>query len=219
MNPLEYTIELPRKSEKLHLTTDHIETLLKYDIKKETNKKRIDYFKNIQELIKINRVIGLRINELLYIERDDIIFKGDYVSMKVTEEKTGETRTVVVKDSQAIQSIKLFYNNGREQPFNVMDYTRFNYHLKSLAKQAELTEAIILKKSVGREIKPVTKALDRIISSHAIRRYAIQNNLVNYGIVLTRQLSGHKDYQMIEKHYSRNLKEQEMLELLNKTKT
>ena len=215
--PIEYSIELPRKSEKLHLTSEHVKKLLNYDINKETKEIVRSQLKEIQELLRINTVIGLRINELLNVRKDDIIFKPDYVTMKIAEEKTGNTRIIVVNQKEAITAIQYFYNNDNEYPFKISVVSNFNRRLKKLAKNAGLDEEVILNKSVDREYKSTKpKPLHKLISSHAIRRYAIQQNLVKYGTVLTKNYSGHSSFQMIEKYYSRDLNEKEVLALLNK---
>ena len=42
----------------------------------------------------------------------------------------------------------------------------------------------------------------KAITSHAFRRYAIERNIVDYGIDVARSLSGHADTAIMFKHYA-----------------
>jgi integrase len=88
--------------------------------------------------------------------------------------------------------------------------------LKELAKQAGLTQDVTLYsiKATNKDFYN-KKPLWKHISSHCIRRYAVNRNLVKYGLIVAKQYSGHKSYAMIQKHYSRNLSEQELLKAIS----
>ena len=160
-----------------------------------------------QNLTKINSIIGLRINELLNVRRDMITFQKDYVRIEFVDHKTSQIRAVVVKDIEAIKLIR-FYNNS-DNPFNVMDYKLYSNMLKQLAKLSGLTQNVTLYSIKANKGAYNVKPLWKHVSSHCIRRYAINKNLIDYGIVVAKQFSGHKSYEMIQRNYSRNLTEQE----------
>ena len=81
-----------------------------------------------------------------------------------------------------------------------------------------MTEPVDYIKNYRTKIVTLTEPKWKLISSHAIRRYAVNQNVVRYGIDVARQFSGHKDYSTIKKNYMRNINQQELLDRLKGSK-
>jgi len=50
----------------------------------------------------------------------------------------------------------------------------------------------------------------KAISSHSFRRFAIERNIVKYGIDVARQFSGHSDTAIVFKHYADWMKAEDL---------
>lgn len=180
-------------SEKYNLTDDDIKRLLSH----QTNNK---YLKDIQDIIAVNSKLGLRISELLRIEKENITVKYDSVEIKFLETKKSKSRTVILLEEEQ-EIIKKRLSNSSKKIFNI-SYDVFKVHFKNLCKgvfKDETVQLFIAKRNV-QKINNVLKS--NAITSHALRRYAIQRNIARYGVEVARQFSGHSNTNIIYRHYA-----------------
>jgi integrase len=216
---LKYVYKPQRESTKLHLTVEELYKLITLNVNElkvsDTCKQNLY---NAQQLIILNSAIGLRINELLNIRSNNIIKKGDYYVLKFIDFKRKKERLVIVKDIEPIQVIDRLLNSS-EFPFRLFSsHDNFNKYLKKIAEYAELTDEVSLFRVYKNEPEYINIPKYKAISSHCLRRFAINRNLRLYGAVVAKQFSGHRDFSMIDKHYSSDLNEEELLDLLNREK-
>ena len=219
ITPIDYKVKLPLLSEKYHLTEQEFICMINYNTNHSGLRK--DHRANLkqsQDILYINSLIGLRINELLKVKKGNIIFNQNYVTIKFLEHKKNDIRQVIITDEKAISIIKYYIENSKTQYLFNLYINVFNNNLKTLARLTGLTEPTEYSKNYRAETITHTKPKYELISSHSIRRYAINRNVVEYGIDVARQYSGHKDYMTIKKNYIRNLTEQELLIKLKPSK-
>jgi integrase len=216
---LKYDDGLDLHTEQLHITDEIFNALLDFDTSKIKHKATHRNLNHVKAILRLNSVIGLRISELLSIKFSKVEFNPDYVVINFIETKKNKSRSIVIVDKTAIDIIDEYMLNCKgELLFDCFkDYSAFNYSLKKLAKFAfEEAKIEVFRMQKNNPIY-AEKLLNKVISSHAIRRYAIQKNLVKYGVELAKSYSGHSSYEMIQKHYSRPLNEKEQLQLLTKS--
>ena len=151
-------------------------------------------------------LIGLRINEVLNIQRENITVLPDSIEIRFIEGKRSRERTIVVVDKEAMELIKKRLSNNVNL-WHFTTYDNFNLLLKKIAKRVFKEETVKLYKINSAKDGYVDVKKCDAISSHAIRRYAIQRNIVKYGIDAARALSGHSDYQTITRreHFQKGL--------------
>ena len=200
---IEYTLHIPEQSSKWHITSEDVDRLLKH---KPTSIPQ----QHVLDIIKLNKHIGMRITDILNIHKENISFDNDCAYIRFIEHKRKKERTVVVIDKDAIDVLKHY--NG----WQLVNYTRFNDVLKAIAKQVFKEETVNIYKinNVDNDYKVVKKS--DAISSHAFRRFAIQQNLIHYGIDVARSLSGHTNYQTITRHYAEFINKEDLKKKLLK---
>lgn len=156
------------------------------------------------DIIRINQYIGLRISEILGLLKDNVVSQSDgTVEIKFNEFKKKKERTIIIVNQDAINIInEHLHADKSEKLFGINNYHTFTQALKKIAKDVFKEETIKLY-TVNTSINDyqTVKKCDAI-SSHAFRRFAIQQNIVKYGIDVARTFSGHTDYQTITKHYA-----------------
>jgi len=158
--------------------------------------------KLIQEMMYINSFIGLRIGELISVVKDNITFNDEYVSIHFTDFKNSSGRDVILMDKKGIELLR---NHIYDSPYELvykMSKSKFAYHLKRIAALALGDKAITLY-NINTEENESHK-IREIISSHSIRRYAIIENIGEYGITVAMTQSGHNNFQTVKKHYARD---------------
>ncbi len=193
---IEFFLNLPEYSSKWHINETDVERLLAHKPKTKTEIV-------IQDIIRINKLIGLRIGEILTIEKDNISIEDDVVYIRFAEHKNSKERSVVVVDQEARSIIKKYLNGGEDRyMWSFQHYNWFNVVLRDIAKDVFKEETVKIYKNrlTGMEYVNVLKY--KAISSHAFRRFAIERNIVKYGIDVARTFSGHKDTAIMYKHYA-----------------
>ena len=192
---IDFFLHLPAYSSKWHIDETDIQRLLDYEAKTKTEP-------IIQDIIRINSLLGLRIGELLTIEKDNIKISDDSVSIRFAEHKKDKERTVVIVDQQAIAIIKKYVFEADNYLWSFHNHNWFNVVLRDIAKEVFKEEKVKIYKNrlTGMEYVEVLKY--KAISSHAFRRFAIERNIVKYGIDVARSMSGHSDTAIVFKHYA-----------------
>jgi integrase len=192
---IEFFLQLPKYSSKWHIDETDVERLIKYEPKTKTEP-------IVQDIIRINSLLGLRIGELLTIEKDNIKIADDCVFIRFAEHKKDKERTVVIVDQQAIAIIKKYVTEADNYLWSFHNHNWFNVVLRDIAKEVFKEEKVKIYKNrlTGMEYVEVLKS--KAISSHAIRRFAIERNIVKYGIDVARSISGHSDTAIVFKHYA-----------------
>lgn len=219
ITPIEYKVKIPLLSEKIHITESEFHKLVDYDIT--TVRLRNDCKINIkqaQDIAYINSFIGLRINELLLVKKANVEFNTDHIVIKFYEQKKNDIRQILIVDQKGIELLEQYSSQSQSDYLFNISSTVFNNNLKRLAKLVGMTEPVEFKKNYRTETITITKPKWKLITSHALRRYAVNQNVVKYGIDIARQFSGHKDYATIKKNYMRNINQQELLERLKDAK-
>lgn len=189
------------ESEKLFLTQEDINNMLFLDIsnlKCYINLKRS--LVNCQRLIFINMFLGLRIGEILNVRKSQV-FKhatNPYYIIRFEEKKKSQLRDVIIKDIHAMRLIDELLQLDNPFPFKLFknEYC-FNSVFKKLARHAGLKEKVEL----YQDGKYICKEKWRFVSSHAIRRFAVTNNILKYNMEIAMLFSGHKSYHIVKKHY------------------
>lgn len=200
---LENTLKVRPSNEQFKITKSDFDRLLNYN---KTTKHQ-----TIQNYIYINSFIGLRVSEFVGIRKGNITINPSHIEIKFSEWKKNTTRTVVVVDSKAIQLIQNYMLIKSSILFN-LNRSTFNVRLKALAKDIFKDEKIPLHN--GEKNKEVEYLKADKISSHAIRRYAVQQNIIKYGVDTAKTFSGHYGYQTINKYANDFLEKEDVLKKL-----
>lgn len=200
---LENTLKKRPTNEQYKLTTKDFNRLINYN---ESKKHQL-----IQDYIYINSFIGLRVSEFVGIKKGNITINPTHIEIKFSEYKKNITRTVVIVDKKAMGLIKKYMMNDSSLVFDINRNT-FNTQLKALGKDVFKEEKISLHSGETNSEKDYLKA--ERISSHAIRRYAVQQNIIKYGVDTAKTFSGHYGYQTINKYADDFLEKEEVLKKL-----
>ncbi|OFY63575.1 MAG: hypothetical protein A2Y71_01820 [Bacteroidetes bacterium RBG_13_42_15] len=196
LQKIDFFLKLPAYSSKWHIDETDVQRLLKYKPKTKTEP-------IVQDIIRINSLLGLRIGELLTIEKTNVKIAPDAVYIRFAEHKKDKERTVVIVDKQGTGIIKKYVNRGEgKYLWSFQKHSWFNVVLRNIAKEVFKEETIKVYKNrlTGMEYVEVLKS--RAISSHSFRRFAIERNIVKYGIDVARTFSGHTDTAIMHKHYA-----------------
>jgi integrase len=201
---IEFFLQLPAYSGKWHIDETDLNRLLKHKPKTKTEVV-------VQDIIKVNKLIGLRIGELLTIEKDNVRIEPDCVYIRFAEHKKNKERTVVIIDADAINIIKKYLNrNEGKFVWSFQHHNWFNVVLRNIAKEVFKEETVKVYKNTLAGIGYVDILKSNAISSHSFRRFAIESNIVNYGIDVARTFSGHTDTAIMFKHYAGYLNENDL---------
>ncbi len=193
---IEFFLKLPAYSSKWHIDETDVQRILNY--KPQTKTEPV-----VQDIIRINSLIGLRIGEILTIEKGNVRIADDCVYIRFAEHKKDKERTVVVVDQNAMSIIKKYINRSEDKYlWSFKHHNWFNVVLQNIAKDVFKEETVKIYKNrlTGMEYIDVLKY--KAISSHAFRRFAIERNIVKHGIDVARTFSGHKDTAIMYKHYA-----------------
>jgi integrase len=208
VTPIKLSLHQPKYSNKYHLTEKDVDRLLKF--KPQTDKEQ-----ELMDIIILNKNIGLRINEILSIQKDNCTILPDCIEVRFIESKKTKERTILVIKSEGIEVLK----KHLQYPSLWMHYSNYNLFNRDLKKIA----AEVFGEETTKVYKINTKKSDYIevkkaeaISSHAFRRFAISRNIATYGIDVARSYSGHADYQVITRNYAEFLKTEDLKKLLLK---
>lgn len=207
LKPIEMVLHQPQHSQKWHIGIEDIERLLKYI--------PIDKFEaDIIDIIRFNKDIGLRMSEVLQIQKENIKILSDCIEIRFIESKKNRERTIIVINSEGIEVIKkhLLY----DKLWHIKNYQMFDYYIKKIAVEVFKEETTKIYKIDTDKADYVLIKKSLAISSHAFRRFAISQNIVNFGIDVARSYSGHSDYQMIVRHYTGFLQKEDLKKLLLK---
>ena len=219
LTEIEYKVKIPLLSEKIHITQSEFTAMINYDVNQ--SGLRVDHKANLkqtQDIMYVNSFVGLRINELLKTKKGNITFNDAHITIKFLEQKKSDIREVIIVDEKAIEIVKHYSNKSKSEYLFNLYVNVFNNNLKVLAKLSGMTDDVECIKKYRTQEVTISKPKWELISSHAIRRFAVNQNVVNYGIDIARQFSGHKDYATIKKSYMRNINQQELLERLKDSK-
>ena len=154
---------------------------------------------------------------MLNLKKGNIILSEDHILINFLEEKKNDIRQVVLIDDQAIEVLMEYYTNTTTDYLFNLKVNVFNNNLKKLAKLAKITEEVECVKNYRTRTISHKKPKWELISSHTIRRFAVNQNVAKYGIDVARQFSGHKDYVTIKKNYMRNMNQNELLARLKES--
>jgi integrase len=208
LQKIEFFLKLPAYSSKWHIDEKDVQRLLKYKPKTKTEP-------IVQDIIRINSLIGLRIGELLTIEKSNIKIDADAVFIRFAEHKKDKERTVVIVDTQATGIIKKYVNRGDgNYLWSFQKHNWFNVVLRNIAKEVfkKETTKVYKNRLTGMEYVELLKS--NAISSHSFRRFAIERNIVKYGIDVARTFSGHSDTAIMHKHYAGWMNENDLKDKL-----
>lgn len=213
---LQIDLKKPQQSQKWHINELDVNRLIEYIPTSE-------FEKDCVEIIKINKFVGLRISDMINIIPKNITFDSDSVTIKFIEEKNNTVRDVVIVDFEAIEILKernkiaIISNNKTLWTFK--EYKYFDYILKKVAAKVFKEETTELYKvdldDKKSEFQSVKKS--KAISSHAFRRFAVEQNVYKYGYDTARQLSGHKNIDFMIKHYSDYMSKENLKDKLKGT--
>ncbi len=157
--------------------------------------------KRVQDMTYINGFWGLRINELLSIRKQNITFNGDHLSVRFTDFKNNRSRDVVLMDTRAIKTVR-HYMTTKGDYLNRMDDTFFNRNLREITKLALKDKATFIYNAKAED--DLKHIIADVITSHSIRRFAVIRNIELYGIDVARTFSGHKNYEIVVRHYAKD---------------
>ena len=186
----------PKTGEKYHISEVDVDRLLKYVSAK-------DFENEVLNIIRVNKHCGLRINELLKIEKANVTIEKDCVFIRFDSQKGSKEREIAIVDKIAMDIIKKHLllnfnatNNNYLWQFNSYNY--FNTVLKAIAKEVFKEETVKIHKITGYiEFKKC-----EVISSHCFRRFAAERLVNDFGIEVARTFTGHADSRTLTKHYS-----------------
>jgi len=200
---IEFFLKLPAYSAKWHIDETDVKRLLDYIPQTKTEPV-------IQDIIRINSLLGLRIGELLTIKKDNIKIAPDCIYIRFAEHKKNKERTVVIVDKEAIDIIRKYCDESDSYLWSFHHHNWFNTVLRDIAKKVFKEEKVEIYKNrlTGMEYAEVLKY--KAISSHSFRRFAIERNIVKYGIDVARQFSGHSDTAIVFKHYADWMKAEDL---------
>ncbi len=157
--------------------------------------------KRVQDMTYINGFWGLRINELLSIRKQNITFNDDHLSVRFTDFKNNRSRDVVLMDTRAIEIVQ-HYMGTKGDYLCRMDDTFFNRNLRAITKLALKDKSTyIYNAKAENDVKHI---IADVITSHSIRRFAVIRNIELYGIDVARSFSGHKNYEIVVRHYAKD---------------
>ncbi len=157
--------------------------------------------KRVQDMTYINGFWGLRINELLSIRKQNITSNDDHLSVRFTESKNSRPRDVVLMDTRAIEIVQ-HYMTTKGDYLNRMADTFFNRNLREITRLALKDKATFIYNA--KEERDIKHIIADVITSHSIRRYAVIRNIELYGIDVARTFSGHKNYEIVVRHYAKD---------------
>jgi integrase len=193
---IEFFLHSPIYSGKWHIETADVDRLLKYKPKKKAEEVVLD-------IIRINSYLGLRIGEILTIEKDNVAIDDDSVYIRFAEHKKSKERTVILVDDEPIALVKKYISRSNDKYlWSFQNHNWFNVVIRNIAQEVFKNETVNVYKNTTKnsDYLPVLKY--KAISSHSFRRYAIERNIVKYGIDVARSLSGHSDTAVVFKHYA-----------------
>jgi integrase len=200
LKPVPFFLKTPKPSEQYTPTDEEFNQLISVVC--------TDNIQLVQQLIYINSFIGIRIDELLNIKKNNVHFNGDHVSIHFTDFKHSKPRDVVIIDSKAMNLMNKFVASANEDKLFTISPEIFNRNLKKLAQLAFDDKKVYLYST--KKEKDITFTISDVITSHCIRRYAIIRNIGLYGIDVARTFSGHTNYATVVKHYARDFMEKKI---------
>jgi len=192
----------PHSGQKYHISEEDFQRILKFEPTSLPQKEVLD-------IIRINRYVGLRIGEILTIDKRNIKI-NDVCEIEFKEHKKDRPRTVVIVDKEAIDIIRKYCDESDSYLWSFHHHNWFNTVLRDIAKKVFKEEKVEIYKNrlTGMEYAEVLKY--KAISSHSFRRFAIERNIVKYGIDVARQFSGHSDTAIVFKHYADWMKAEDL---------
>ena len=192
--PIPFYLKQPALNDHYTPNAEEFEAIVSVDTETKAQKR-------VQDMVYINGFWGLRVNELLSIRKQNITFNGDHLSVKFTDFKSTRSRDVVLMDKKAIEIVHS-YMNTKGDYLNKMDDTFFNNNLRAITELALHDKSTFIYNA--KEEKDVKHEIAKVITSHSIRRYAVIRNIELYGIDVARTFSGHKNYQIVVRHYAKD---------------
>jgi integrase len=211
VKPIEMTLKTPQYGSKYFLSAIDIQKILEYQPENQIEA-------DVLDICIFNKDVGLRISEVLGIQKENIICNSDCIEIRFLETKKNKNteRSIIIVEPEGINVIKKHMLNAELWCFR--KYSTFDKHIKLIAAKVFKDETIKVFKVDTENSEYQTIKKSKLISSHAIRRLAIETNIVRYGIDVARSFSGHRDFQMITRHYSRFMQAQDLKNKLLKNR-
>jgi integrase len=207
VQPIEMTLKAPQYSQKYFLSAEDMQRILDY---KPENQIESD----VQDICIFNKDIGLRISEVLNIEKENIVVLPDCIEIRFAEAKKNRERTIVVVQHEGIEVLKKHLVLSNLWCFT--KYSTFDKHIKIIANKVFKDETTKIYKIDTEDSHYLMQKKADLISSHIFRRFAIENNIVEYGIDVARSYSGHTQYSTLVTHYARFLQASDLKKILLK---
>ncbi len=174
---------------KIFLSFTEIEQINKTTFEREA-------LENAKDWLVIGCYIGQRVSDLLPLTKENIVNKNGLDLIELTQKKTG--KTVLIPIVESVQQV--LDKRGGEFP-RTLSSTKFNLHIKDVAKEAGLTQVIEGAKIVTQTNEKTKKSISRkevgmfskweLVTSHICRRSFATNY---YGEMITSliiQITGH----------------------------
>ncbi len=201
---IDFFLKLPAYSAKWHIDETSVSRLLKHKPRTETEAVVLD-------IIRVNILIGLRIGEILTIEKDNIRIESDCLYIRFVEHKKNKERTIIIVDKPVIDIIKTYiYRAEGSYLWSFQNHDWFNVVLRKIAVEVFKEETVKVYKNRLSGMKYVEVLKSSAISSHAFRRYAIERNIAKYGIDVARTFSGHADTAIMYKFYAEYMNSEDL---------
>lgn len=192
---IEFFLTQPEFGSKWHIDEKDLNRLLKHKPKTKAEQAVLD-------IIQINKLIGLRVGEILAIEKDYITIEPDAIYIRFAEHKKSKERTIVIVDKPVMRIVKKYLGKTDKYLWSFQHHNWFNVVLRNIAKDVFKEETVNIYKNTFANIgyEKILKSI--ALTSHAFRRFAIERNMSKYGGEVARSFSGHKDTAIMYKHYA-----------------
>ena len=209
MNDIELNMKLAVNYEHVKLSEDEMRWILSHPV---TKAKDIECI----TILKLNAVLGLRINEILSLHAEDIVVQtdGNYM-LTISEKKKNRTRQVIVVSDEGIKLLIEIKKKTRTGKLFMLTKDTVNYRIKRIAKDSKKFNQLVKRmKNVGKNVVEVRIPKYKCISTHSFRRFRIRKNIKEHGLLVGQYYSGHTNLATIQKHYVDKLEHSEIITLL-----
>jgi integrase len=206
--PIEYKLDLQVSYSHVNLTDEEIQHILNFDS---------DKWKYIecQSILKINAVVGLRINELLTLYAEDVVFKKDHVLLMISENKNNKSREVVIVDQPVIALFEKLVAKVKTGKLFSLNKDAVNYHIQRIAMNTGKFNSLVKKVSNnGKNTLETRVPKWKCLSTHSFRRYRIIANAKEHGLLVAKYYSGHSNLNTIQRHYLGEISHEEVIKKL-----
>ncbi len=225
---------LKNDKEQLTLTKEEVEILETFDIDSQPDDNKLfkgntrirkEIYKQIQSIIRVNSLLGIRISDVKNLKKEHITFLDGVTAIRLYDTKGNSSfRDVGIPNKyvpEFIQELKIRCENCNENGNlwygDFLDKTsNLNQYLKDYAELCELNRDFeYYNYYCNGDVISQKNKVYKEITTHTFRRYGINNNLIRFNgnAKLTQQLSGHKSMEVMLKHYTRDSTIKEQVEI------